>query len=116
MPTNRHELFSRFDQQKPHIQQLFDARQFKEAIQPMREAIQSFKVLLYELNQTDDLTKDMDSLSIKPINIKERFEYVEGNLKQYHAYLQLITLYEEVEKLYAKEAIKQAMRHQQIHH
>ncbi len=113
MPTNRHELLIRFDQQKPHIQQLFDERQFTEAIKPMTEVLQSFKVLLYELNQMDDVTKDMDSLLIKPINIKERFEYVEENLKQYHAYLQLITLYEEVEKLYAKEAIKQAMKNQQ---
>ncbi|MGM0522778.1 MAG: YpoC family protein [Bacillota bacterium] len=112
MPTNRHELLIWFDQQKPDIQQLFDGREFKEAIKPMTEAVHAFKVLLYELNQTNDLTKDMDSLSIKPINIKERFEYVEGNLKQYHAYLQLITLYEEVEKLYAKEAIKEAMKNQ----
>lgn len=112
MLTSRHELLIWFDQQKPHIQQLFDAREFKEAIKPMTEAVQSFKVLLYELNQTDDVTKDMDSLLIKPINIKERFEYVEANLKQYHAYLQLITLYEEVEKLYAKEAIKRAMKNQ----
>ncbi|GEM01431.1 hypothetical protein SAMN05421839_11115 [Halolactibacillus halophilus] len=110
MPTSRHELLTRFDQQKPEIQQLFDTRKFKEAIEPMTEAVQSFKVLLYELNQTNDLTTDMDGLLIKPINIKERFDYVEDNLKQYHAYLQLITLYEEVEKLYAKEAIKQAMK------
>jgi hypothetical protein len=110
MPTTRHELLIWFDQQKPTIQQLFDARAFKEAIKPMEEAVQSFKVLLYELNGTDDLTIDMDNLLIKPINIKERFDYVESHLKQYHAYLQLITLYEEVEKLYAKEAIKKAMK------
>lgn len=112
MPTNRHELLIWFDQQKPDIQQLFDARAFKEAIEPMKEAVHAFKVLLYALNQTDDLTTDMDKLLIKPINIKERFDYVESNLKQYHAYLQLITLYEEVEKLYAKEAIKEAMKNQ----
>lgn len=109
MPTSRHKLFEAFDQQRPYIQQLFDERRFKDAIKPMEEAVTSLKVMLYELNQCSDLSEDVNQLPIKPINMKERLEYLDHNLKQYHAFLQLETLYEEVEKLYAKEAIKKMM-------
>lgn len=107
--VHREPLFDYFDQQKPEIQALFDARRYKDAIEPMSKAVKHFKHLLYQLNAETDLEKDPESLQLKPINIKERLDYLDANLKQYHAFLQLETLYEEVEKLYAKKAIMDKM-------
>lgn len=107
--VHREPLFDYFDQQRPEIQALFDARRFKDAIEPMAKAVEHFKHLLYKLNGETDREKDPESLPLKPINIKERLDYLDANLKQYHAFLQLETLYQEVEKLYAKKAIMDKM-------
>ncbi|WP_017472169.1 YpoC family protein [Amphibacillus jilinensis] len=92
--------------QSPKLSGLFHNKRYQEAMRPMATSLNLFTDALYDLNKQawskDTLYQTLDCLEHKPINIGERVHYIASNLSQYHAYIQLDALYEELEKLYAK--------------
>lgn len=43
-----------------------------------------------------------DELQIKPVNIKERLDFIIARQNTYHSFMQLVELFTEMEKIYAK--------------
>lgn len=46
-----------------------------------------------------------DELQIKPVNIKERLDFIVGRQNTYHSFMQLVELFTEMEKLFAKSKV-----------
>ncbi|MBM7542543.1 YpoC family protein [Amphibacillus cookii] len=103
---NKEDWIEKWKYQSPHLSQLFHNKHYQEAVGPMGTSLNLFIDALYHLNQQSwskgDLYQTIDSLEHKPFNIGERVHYIASNLSQYHAYIQLDALYQELEKLYAK--------------
>ncbi len=76
----------------------------------MEESITAFLSFLYAVNDKhpknkEELNKELDSLQYKPINVKERLEFIMKKPHQYHSFIQLTELFHELEKLNAKKQI-----------
>ncbi|SEN44184.1 hypothetical protein SAMN04488134_10188 [Amphibacillus marinus] len=102
------DLFQAWKKKSPEIGLLFREKKYQQAVSPMQSNLKQFKQALALLNGTDESVLDVNTLKHKPINVVERMLYIEENLSQYHAFIQLQALYEELEKLYAKVAILEA--------
>ena len=47
----------------------------------------------------------MEALQIKPINIRERVDYIVRNPNKFHSFIQLSEAFVEMEKLFRKHAV-----------
>ncbi|MDG4656134.1 GTPase [Ectobacillus antri] len=96
---------------KPSISHLFKERK-RDAAQPlMVHYTAHYLSSLYWLNGLYVRTPQLAILNIntllnKPINIEERFAFIINRPGHYHSFIQLIQLYEELEKLFATIKIK----------
>ncbi|WP_067836442.1 YpoC family protein [Amphibacillus sediminis] len=89
---------------------LYQTKQYDKTIEPMKSYIHIFLTALYQLNQLEQSEAnqpliDLNKLKHAPINLSERIDYIQSNPSQYHAYIQLNALFNELEKLYAKVSI-----------
>ncbi|UOY93437.1 GTPase [Ectobacillus sp. JY-23] len=96
---------------KPSISRLFKERKRDEAQPLMVHYTAHYLSSLYWLNglyvRTPQLAiSNLNMLSSKPVNIEERFVFIINRPGHYHAFIQLIQLYEELEKLFAAMMIK----------
>lgn len=103
MSAKQDAIFEKFRTNQGEIEHYFDEQQFLEAVAPMGEALNDLIKVLYALNGKEPEACEIDQLPLKPINGQERFMYVKAHLKQFHAFKQLVGLYEEVEKMAAKQ-------------
>jgi len=105
--------FNLWYQEKEEIARLFKMRDKKAAAEPMNRQIENFLDVLFKINKklkssSEALLDDIDDLSIKPINCKERLSFLFERPAHYHSFIQLAELYEELEKQYKKKvAIEQ---------
>lgn len=101
--------FNSWYQEKEEIARFFRARDKEAAAEPMNRQIENFFDVLFKINKKlksskDCFLKDIDDLSIKPINCEERLSFLLERPAHYHSFIQLSELYEELEKQYKKHA------------
>ncbi|WP_440895704.1 YpoC family protein [Amphibacillus sp. Q70] len=96
-------------EQAKYLAELYQARRYQETKAIMAEQSDLFLDRLFRLNDQewskDKSLEEINLLTDKPINCHERLDYVKSNLEQYHAFIQLDALYDELAKLAAKLAI-----------
>ncbi|RSK27394.1 hypothetical protein EJF36_11140 [Bacillus sp. HMF5848] len=91
----------------------FSKRDKQAALPIMKRASQYALCYLFWLNGTyvenvRELEDALHLLSVKPINIVDRFSYILNKPEQYHSFIQLTEIMNELEKLYYKQqAMKQ---------
>lgn len=92
----------------------FIERQAKRALEPMREGIALFFMMLFWIHDKPVLLQDwplhVDKLNIKPMNTVERLTFIMQGPARYHAFIQLSELFRELEKHYVKNQIKNRLR------
>lgn len=91
------------------LTKLYHEKCYQEAKPIMSRQSELFLKRLFDLNDQswskDRQLKDVELLDHQPINCYERIDYVRANLSQYHAFIQLGALYDELDKLSVKVAI-----------
>lgn len=81
----------------------FSNRDRKAALGPMKASLGVFLQLLYWTNSKPvNLQADPGELTIKPVNLKERLDFIAARPAFYHSYIQLSELIAEMEKQYKK--------------
>ncbi|MCF6137541.1 YpoC family protein [Pseudalkalibacillus berkeleyi] len=96
-------VFKLWKVQKVEISKHFKARDRKSAKPLMIEGIGWFVNLMFWTNdqlltRLTEITDDAAHLLLKPVNAKERLSYIFQFPDQFHAFIQLSELYEELEK------------------
>jgi hypothetical protein len=94
-------------EEREQLDILFQNRDRKAAREPMIRALSYFLACLYWLNGTRvkgivNWEEEIDALSIKPINCKERLQFIFAKCDLYHSFVQLGELFDELIKLYYK--------------
>ncbi|CAM4102348.1 GTPase [Bacillus manliponensis] len=94
-------------EEKTAIGTLFRNRNRKAARQPIIHFAAHILSIVHWLNETPvinikQLEDHVKELQVKPVNFTERYVYIIEHPDHYHAFIQLVQLYEEMEKLYAK--------------
>lgn len=97
-------------EKKAEIGMLFRNRLRKDARQPMIHFAAHLLSILHWLNETpvvnvNKVEEQVEEFHRKPVNFIERYFYIIKQPDHYHSFIQLVQLYEEIEKLYAKTLI-----------
>lgn len=90
---------------KDHLQSIFEKRDRKTALLPMKKGISLFLEFLHWANEHPVVLSpeiNFDKLLIKPVNIKERLAFIMARPDLYHSFMQLVELMTEMEKGYNK--------------
>ncbi|MET3195420.1 YpoC family protein [Gottfriedia sp. OAE603] len=104
------EMFLQWKEESDLLTGYFRLRNRKAALEPMLRGLANFISITTWLNgkiltNINDLLNELDSLTIKPINLNERISFVIKQPDHYHSFIQLSGLYTELEKLYYKQKI-----------
>ncbi|GGM23093.1 hypothetical protein GCM10011351_06200 [Paraliobacillus quinghaiensis] len=110
MQTDGKMLIEDWKKQSAIIAELFHQKAYQEARVPMEKYTKQFIHTLFILNKKEwlegeDFLDNIQTFKYKPLNIKERIQYVIEYPHQYHCFIQLNELYKEVEKIYARAEI-----------
>lgn len=105
-------LVQNWKETEPIINKLFQARAQKQIITPMKKMILTFIAMLFWTNDKPvpslkKLTNSIKELKTKPVNVEERLEFIISLPNHYHAFIQLRTLFTELEKKYAVLKLKE---------
>ncbi len=98
---------------KEQLQTHFENRNKKDTFIFMRKGISFFIEFLFWTNERPVILHpqiEYGSLQIKPVNIKERFEFIMDRPNLFHSYMQLCELFLEQEKSYKKAIAMKKMR------
>ncbi|MDZ5473222.1 hypothetical protein SM124_16005 [Bacillus sp. 31A1R] len=89
---------------KDKVEQLFKMRNTKEVTEPMKQGIALFIQLLHWSNGLPVCLSPIqyEQLTIKPVNVKERLEFILSRPHLYHSFIQLVELMTEMEKQWFK--------------
>lgn len=108
-------LLNEWDKLKKDLVKLFETRDKKNTMLPMKRGISFFIELLYWTNEKPVVLVPMiinPEWKYKPVNVKERFEFLLSRPNLYHSFIQLSELMAEMEKQYAKKlVIEKASKH-----
>lgn len=112
-PWEEHEvyvpqIFDHWKKAKDEIAECFKQRDRNRALQPMVRSLGSFVSSLFWINGIPvpsliNLTEEIKKLAYKPINAGERVGFLLDQPNQYHSYVQLGELYQELTKIYYKK-------------
>lgn len=80
------------------LEQVFKARQSTLAETGIKKATDLLKQFILLTNQTER----MEACIVKPINAEERIDFILSKPMLYHSFIQLSQLFDEQEKLHAK--------------
>ena len=106
------QILQNWDKLQSEIKALFDKRDNRNAITPMKKGIDYLIEFLFltnelQVNQASDF--DYNLLRLKPVNISERLQFLKLRPNIYPSFVQLTELFEEQQKHYAKaQAIERA--------
>ncbi|MED1907342.1 YpoC family protein [Cytobacillus firmus] len=104
-------LFDEWAGQKDLLDMHFTNRDQKAALGPMKVSLGVFLQLLYWSNSKPaNLQEDPGELTIKPVNLKERLDFIAARPAFYHSYIQLSELMTEMEKQYMKMLALEQMK------
>lgn len=117
LPWEDHELFigiilNSWREGEECLKTLFTKRS-KDTLPLMKKSIAQVYMFLYWSNSMPVLLNSdnaqIDSLSIKPVNVGERMSFIRNNPTLFHSFIQLSQLFEEQHKQFAKSlALKRA--------
>lgn len=101
------QIFEHWKKEKDEIAEYFKKRDRNRALQPMVLSLGHFISALFWINSIpvpslSNLTEEIKTLPYKPINAEERVGFLLEQPNQYHSYVQLSELYQELEKIYYK--------------
>ncbi|AZU63118.1 YpoC family protein [Neobacillus mesonae] len=106
------DLLEEWNGMKAQLEDVFRKREQKNAKLLMEKGIALFNQFLNIANDLDvSIGKviSYDELDVKPVNLKERLEFIISRPHLYHSYRQLSELMIELQKLYVKnELIKKS--------
>ncbi len=99
------DLIKDWKKEEEHMKALFKGRS-RDISDLMRRSIGRFYILLYWSNKQpvnlNNWETRVERFSLKPVNVVERLTFIRGNPALYHSYIQLVQLFEEQHKQYAK--------------
>lgn len=103
-------MIQEWKESAPTIANLFHDRKYQEAAIPMQRFAKQYVQLLFLLNKKNwdieqDSINEVGSFKYEPLNIEERIAFIQSYPNQYHCYIHLNELYNEIEKLFAKAEI-----------
>lgn len=108
------QILQNWDKLQSEIKALFDKRDNRNAITPMKKGIDLLGELMFLTNGlpvSQESEFDYHSLELKPVNLSERLQFLKIRPNIYPSFVQLIELFEEQQKHYAKaRAIRKAKR------
>jgi hypothetical protein len=89
-----------------NIEELIKIREKQETAKLMDKGISLFNKLLLLVNNMESNLENIPfkELKIKPINAEERLNFIQGRQGSFHSFKQLVELFKELEKQYAKKA------------
>jgi hypothetical protein len=92
---------------REELKEGFTKRDLSKTERPMKKGIGLLFQVIYWTNYqpVDVHTVGMESLQIKPINIRERVDYIILNPNKFHSFIQLSEAFVEMEKLFRKHAV-----------
>jgi hypothetical protein len=101
------QIFGYWKKEKDGIAEYFKKRDRNRALQPMVLSLGHFISALFWINSIpvpalSNLTQEIKKLPHKPMNAGERVGFLLDQPNQYHSYVQLSELYQELEKIYYK--------------
>jgi len=104
------EMFLQWKEESELLSGYFRLRNRIAALEPMLRGLANFISITTWLNDkiltnSNDLLNELDSLTMKPINLNERISFVLKQPDHYHSFIQLTGLFTELEKLYYKQKI-----------
>jgi hypothetical protein len=94
---------------KKELTELFEKRDRKNALEPMKKGIEIFLHFLLWCNEIEsfDNEETIGNLKWKPVNVTERLSFIKTRPDLYHSFIQLTELMTEQEKQFnIKIAIK----------
>ncbi|WP_017755543.1 YpoC family protein [Calidifontibacillus oryziterrae] len=108
-------IFNLWFEEKDRIADLFRKRDKQAVTIPILKHVENFVKAVYIMNGFFDLAAEswqdnIDSLAIKPINVKERLTFIFDSPSHYHSYIQLSSLFEEFRKQFEKEMVLMQFR------
>lgn len=110
LDTIMKEMFMQWKEESELLTGYFRKRNRQAALEPMLRGLANFISITTWLNNkiltnANELLVVLDSLTNKPINLNERISFVMKQPDHYHSFIQLSSLYTELEKLYYKQKI-----------
>ncbi|CAM4057618.1 YpoC family protein [Mesobacillus thioparans] len=97
-------ILSEWNQYNKELSLHFTNRDRDRALPVMRNAIELFKQFLFESNGLDQDSNRIEDCKLKPVNVRERLEFVSSMPALFQSYKQLAELFAEQEKQYARKA------------
>ncbi|MGS2776288.1 YpoC family protein [Robertmurraya sp. GLU-23] len=88
------------------IEELIKIREKQETARLMDKGLSVFHEMLLLINNMEPIPDNVSwkEVKIKPINVEERLSFIQGRRGSFHSYKQLVELFKELEKQYAKKA------------
>lgn len=88
---------------KLELSEHFKDRNSEKALPIMEKALELFGKFLFLSNSLDPDSHTIEDCSIKPVNVKERLDFIASRPKLFHSYIQLAELFAEQQKQYASK-------------
>ncbi|MCM3599816.1 hypothetical protein M3175_03660 [Robertmurraya korlensis] len=88
------------------LEELIKIREKQETALLMEKGLSLFHKMLLLVNNLEHIPENVSlkEIKIKPINVEERLDFIEGRQGSFHSFKQLAELFKELEKQYAKKA------------
>lgn len=88
------------------LEELFKIREKQETALLMDKGLSLFHKVLLLVNNKEHIPEQVSlkEFKIKPINVEERLSFIQGRQGSFHSFKQLVELFKELEKQYAKKA------------
>lgn len=101
-------IIKEWNEIKSELHTLFANRESSSVEPLMKKGISLFLEALYWTNHIPTLQEEttIDTLLIKPVNVKERLDFILSYPKKFHSYMQLGELFVEIEKLFTREQVR----------
>ncbi|WP_170169144.1 YpoC family protein [Mesobacillus subterraneus] len=96
-------ILGQWNQCRNELAEYYKTRNIEKAQPEMKKAIELFKALLFTTNGLDPEECAIDDCKAKPVNLRERIDFISSRPKLYHSYIQLSELFAEQEKQFAKQ-------------
>ncbi|ARK30351.1 YpoC family protein [Halalkalibacter krulwichiae] len=104
------ELLDWWEEEEPKLKAYYQERDTKKARTLIITMSAVFIDLLFWINHQKvpgliEIDFKIEELPYKPVNCNERIHYVISSPSQYHAYIQLNALFNEIKKIYARKRV-----------
>jgi hypothetical protein len=100
-------LLEEWKKHRKQLESIFLTRDTASALGPMKHAISIFVEMLFWTNgqPVHFPLNNIQQLTIKPVNVQERIEFIISRPKLYHSFAQLSELFNEQEKHFTKKLL-----------